>query len=464
MNRFVKARVTAEFTQVPNVIITDGRLTGSSLRLLLALYSLPKDWIVTLSGMAGRFGMTRSAVSAGMKKLKELGYVTVTCERDETGMFSYRYVLCDLEDKADKLEKAAAWEIKKPVKSKKKTQPVDNFSEADNSIPVRPVTDLTVSEKPVTDSVHTTNNVLTNTESKNTVLTNIDRCPDGFCENLSVSDGDEYSKESFCFGKTENEIRNSQCAMHNRERGSEWGATQKRLPQMGFVRDTAACGRRRCQANNVQRSEFEVAVSNEQITGTANGTGDQGSHLVWLRKVNLSTGECEHSLRGASAEKNTVYSEAPHEGESDPFSLNLRSSQLPRKGSLRVPKDTTYKTAEPSVSYSAIKSRVMEGLDYDVAKVRFDFTDDVVNLIAEELSSPDEYIKIGGRRYPAETVKDRLSQIKCTHLEYIDLALSEKKNRIKNPKSYLLSMLFNAPATINTYFGNRVRVDALREA
>ena len=118
MNKFIRSAVTSEFTQIPNVIITDGRLTGSSLRLLLALYSLPRDWIVTLSGLAGRFGMTRSAVSAGMKKLKELGYVSISIERDGDGTFCYRYVLCDLEDKAEKLEKAASWEIRKSPKGK----------------------------------------------------------------------------------------------------------------------------------------------------------------------------------------------------------------------------------------------------------------------------------------------------------------------------------------------------------
>ena len=35
----------------------------------------------------------------------------------------------------------------------------------------------------------------------------------------------------------------------------------------------------------------------------------------------------------------------PDEGEMDPFSLNLRFSQLPRKGSLRVPKSIAYLTA-----------------------------------------------------------------------------------------------------------------------
>jgi len=327
MNKFIRSAVTSEFTQIPNVIITDGRLTGSSLRLLLALYSLPRDWIVTLSGLAGRFGMTRSAVSAGMKKLKELGYVSISIERDGDGTFCYRYVLCDLEDKAEKLEKAASWEIRKSPKGKAKYQPVENSAEADNSIPDLPESVLTVSEKPVSVKIHTTNTVLTNTGHKNTVLTNIDRCP-------SDSDGDEESTKAFCEekGTEDGRARNSQCAMRNSQSG------------------------------------------NEQ-------------------------------------------------------------------------------------SYRAIKSAVKSTLDYDVARERFDFTDDVVNLIAEKLAGEEEKINIGGVRYSAEMVKDRLRQIKCSHLEYIDLALSEKRDRIKNPKAYLLSMLFNAPATINTYFDNRVRAD-----
>ena len=360
MNKFIKTKVTSEFTQIPNIIITDGRLTAGALRLILALYSLPQNWIVTLSGLAGRFGMARSTVATSMKLLRELGYVDVVEERDEDGRFSYRYILCDLERKAEKLEKAAAWKIIEP------SQPVENFSHADITDTEKPDTVFTDTEKPDTVPPHTTNNVLTNTVKTNTVRTNIDRCPDGFGQNLTETDGDEYNTESFCWEGTENEvevvsgqfaIRNAQCAIGNERARSELGA--ERLP------------------------------------------------------------------RGTSR---TRY--------------------------------CTPSTVPAKTDYYSIKSRIKSNLDYDVAKERFDFAEDVVNLIAEELSSEDEYIKIGGRKYPADTVRDRLGQIKCSHLEYIDLALSEKRGRIKNPKAYLLSMLFNAPATINTYFENRVRSDA----
>ena len=265
MNKFIRSAVTSEFTQIPNVIITDGRLTGSSLRLLLALYSLPRDWIVTLSGLAGRFGMTRSAVSAGMKKLKELGYVSISIERDGDGTFCYRYVLCDLEDKAEKLEKAASWEIRKSPKGKAKYQPVENSAEADNSIPDLPESVLTVSEKPVSVKIHTTNTVLTNTGHKNTVLTNIDRCP-------SDSDGDEESTKEFCDEETEDGRLFGTHSLHHSE----------------FARDAAACGRGRRQASNVPRSEFEVANSNAQITGTANEQGGTKTKFWWKGSVSPS--------------------------------------------------------------------------------------------------------------------------------------------------------------------------------
>ena len=170
MNKFIKTKVTSEFTQIPNIIITDGRLTAGALRLILALYSLPQNWIVTLSGLAGRFGMARSTVATSMKLLRELGYVDVVEERDEDGRFSYRYILCDLERKAEKLEKAAAWKIIEP------SQPVENFSHADITDTEKPDTVFTDTEKPDTVPPYTINTIYTNTINKNIVYTNIDRC------------------------------------------------------------------------------------------------------------------------------------------------------------------------------------------------------------------------------------------------------------------------------------------------
>ena len=390
MNKFIRSAVTSEFTQIPNVIITDGRLTGSSLRLLLALYSLPRDWIVTLSGLAGRFGMTRSAVSAGMKKLKELGYVSISIERDGDGTFCYRYVLCDLEDKAEKLEKAASWEIRKSPKGKAKYQPVENSAEADNSIPDLPESVLTVSEKPVSVKIHTTNTVLTNTGHKNTVLTNIDRCP-------SDSDGDEESTKDFC---------------EEKGTGNEW------RPQMGKLAEAKP----KTEGGPLAREVYE----HEQCD---------------LRNL-LQERNCE-------TESSTEHSVL----RKHPFHRTRRSGPpSPSGAGVGTP-------TRARIDYYDLKAKVKSTLDYDVARERFDFTDDVVNLIAEKLAGEEEKINIGGVRYSAEMVKDRLRQIKCSHLEYIDLALSEKRDRIKNPKAYLLSMLFNAPATINTYFDNRVRAD-----
>ena len=67
----------------------------------------------------------------------------------------------------------------------------------------------------------------------------------------------------------------------------------------------------------------------------------------------------------------------------------------------------------------------------------------------EILCTGRETITISGAEYPAELVRERMRKINSMHIE----------SRVRNIKKYLLTTLFNAPATMGNYYDAQVRYD-----
>ena len=85
--------------------------------------------------------------------------------------------------------------------------------------------------------------------------------------------------------------------------------------------------------------------------------------------------------------------------------------------------------------------------------------DSIVTLIAEVLCSEQPAIRINGESIPAEIVKERFRQSTHEHIVYVFDCLNGTCSKIRNIRSYLLTALFNAPATMTQYYQAEVRHD-----
>ena len=95
------------------------------------------------------------------------------------------------------------------------------------------------------------------------------------------------------------------------------------------------------------------------------------------------------------------------------------------------------------------------GYDVLVEDLSRERLDEIVEIMVENLCTKKEYFTISGDIQPASLVQDRLWQINSMHIEYIFECLKKYAPRITNIKAYLLATLFNAPATINSYYDAR---------
>jgi hypothetical protein len=103
---------------------------------------------------------------------------------------------------------------------------------------------------------------------------------------------------------------------------------------------------------------------------------------------------------------------------------------------------------------ASLRNRIRKNIEYDYIIPRFsqDRLDEIVDLIVETLCSRKPYIIVAGDEYPASLVKDKLLRLNSSHIEYVIECLDKNTTYIRNIKKYLLTTLFNAPTTIDSYY------------
>lgn len=83
----------------------------------------------------------------------------------------------------------------------------------------------------------------------------------------------------------------------------------------------------------------------------------------------------------------------------------------------------------------------------------------ILDLLAETCSSKRKTIRIAGDEKPIEIVKNRLMKLNSLHIQYVLDCLKENTTYVRDMKQYLLTTLFNAPVTIDSYYQARVNYD-----
>ena len=106
---------------------------------------------------------------------------------------------------------------------------------------------------------------------------------------------------------------------------------------------------------------------------------------------------------------------------------------------------------------------ILENIEYDYLirnhPLDRDRLDELVELMVDTVCSHRETIRIAGDDYPAEVVKSRFLKLDSSHIEYVLDRMRENTTYVRNIKKYLLAALYNAPATIDSYYTSLVSHD-----
>ncbi len=99
-----------------------------------------------------------------------------------------------------------------------------------------------------------------------------------------------------------------------------------------------------------------------------------------------------------------------------------------------------------------------EGLLHDCPYER-EMIEEIVELMVEVVCAKRVYTRVAGSDFPHEVVKSRLLKLNMEHIKFVLSCLKENTTKVKNIKQYLLTVLFNAPATISNYYSSLVNHD-----
>jgi hypothetical protein len=85
--------------------------------------------------------------------------------------------------------------------------------------------------------------------------------------------------------------------------------------------------------------------------------------------------------------------------------------------------------------------------------------DGLVEIMTEAVTTTKEYLCVGGEQKRSVIVKSRLLKLNQTHIEYVLECLDNNTSKIYNIRAYLLTSLYNAPNTIDSYYTAEVNHD-----
>ena len=111
--------------------------------------------------------------------------------------------------------------------------------------------------------------------------------------------------------------------------------------------------------------------------------------------------------------------------------------------------------------YTKTVDEIKKQIDYDylIDYAERDIVDEVVNIMAEVMTIPRPKYKIEGDFVEYDAVLNNLKKITAEQLEVCLLAYSRQRQRIRNPKAYWISVLYNIPLTSNIVLQNMVNSD-----
>ena len=114
------------------------------------------------------------------------------------------------------------------------------------------------------------------------------------------------------------------------------------------------------------------------------------------------------------------------------------------------------KRTDMKESFESYRELILENIDYDILaddpRVDHEQLDEIVELVQETVCSTRSRIRVAGNDYPTEVVRSKLLKLNSEHIRFVTDCLKQNTTRIRNIRQYLLTVLFNAPSTMNSYY------------
>ena len=103
---------------------------------------------------------------------------------------------------------------------------------------------------------------------------------------------------------------------------------------------------------------------------------------------------------------------------------------------------------------------IQENIEYDCFdKSEQEKVDKLVEIMLDVVCSAKSTIRVNSEEIPTSTVKSRFLKLTHEHIEYVLTALGNNTSDVRNIRAYLITALYNAPITMDSYYTAMVNHD-----
>ncbi len=211
-----------------------------------------------------------------------------------------------------------------------------------------------------------------------------------------------------------------------------------------------------------------------QRTRYENGRLGDITYTIHEKPVGQETGEEKRGIpepekperenpRQANPEQAELKQEKPAQlntESSNTDGLNINQSIYPEESGAAQGQDGIDGIDKMELA-DAYREIIRENIEYSILAERHgkQRMDETVELMLEVVLAKRPYIRIAGDDFPREVVRSRFLKINSSHVEYVFGCIDSNTTKVGNIKAYLLTALYNAPATMDSYYRAEVNHD-----
>lgn len=133
------------------------------------------------------------------------------------------------------------------------------------------------------------------------------------------------------------------------------------------------------------------------------------------------------------------------------------NSAIPETGILEFPKEESIYTdnnytdlsyTDPTINYDGVVEEIEEQIESDLICANEDVVSEIVMIMADVICGKSPSVRINGEDVPREIVVSHYRKLNSEHIQFVADSLEDCPKKIRNVRSYLTSMLFNAPVSM----------------
>ena len=144
------------------------------------------------------------------------------------------------------------------------------------------------------------------------------------------------------------------------------------------------------------------------------------------------------------SEQNVVYTYNPN----NKSKIINQSYQSISDGVDRIDNSTKVNSLEERERYLKM---IRENIEYDYQTEK-EKVDELVAIMLDVVCSTSSTVRVNGEDMPQEIVKSRFLKLNSSHIDYVLTSLKKNTSELKNIRAYLITALYNAPTTIDSYY------------